>query len=282
MNFLIYTINEFDNDCGGLVVQYYLASLLEEHGISVRIKAPKNIENNIFNKWYQDGDPFDIVLYGETIPGNPMYGKHVVRWILAELGVFSSIDINKTWGPNDLVYYYYGLYDNILRIQYINPNVCNTNLLGSRKEYCHTFRKSFLHEHEMITVPDNSYEVSRQADYVKIFNEYKYFICYDPCTLLLIIAPLCGCITIIHPYKGYTRKEWLTFWNFQVFLEETNTELYGVAYGYEPSEIEFAKNTLHLAKGLIDNYNNNTNKLPTFIKSIRYLSDIEKNNSNNH
>ena len=48
MNILIYTINDFCFKCGGLVVQYELASVLASLGVNVKIHAPNKIQNSIF------------------------------------------------------------------------------------------------------------------------------------------------------------------------------------------------------------------------------------------
>ena len=264
MKLVIYTTIDFNADQGGLVVQYHLASLLKERGVDTQVRSPNNIKNDIYNVWY-DGTSDDdtVVLYSEVIEGNPFGAKRVVRWILADLGIFSPVDIYKTWGPNDLIYYFNGKHDNRLTIQYISPKVYNMGNV-SRKEYCHAFRKSFMHDAQTVTPPTDSYEIQRHANYIKIFNEYTYFICYDPLTFLLWMAPICGCITIIHPYKGLTKKEWIHSLNL--------VDFYVVAYGYEPSEIEFARNTLHLAKGQLDDFiKYNLDKLPAFIKGLQLM-----------
>lgn len=256
MKLVIYTDVDFNIDQGGIVVQYYLASLLSNCGVDVQIRSPNNIPNILYNKWYTGNDINDdtFVLYSEGFEGNPTGAKHVIRWILADLGIFSPIDIYKTWGPNDLIYNF----KTTLKIFYISPDLYNIGN-PSRKEYCYALRKSFMHDAQNVTPPIGSYGIMMKDNYFKIFNEYTYFICYDPYTFLIWIAPVCGCITIVHPYKGLTRDEW--------FLT-IGLPGYGIAYGYEPSEIEYAKSTLHLVK---ENLNksincNNDDTISSFIK----------------
>ena len=108
-NIIIYTINPYNFQCGGLVVQYELCKLLGEAGQNVRIISPSNCNNSICNKFYNNDFPIDentVVIYGETIQGNPLKAKNVVRWILAEIGIIADINTCKTWGKNDLVYYF--------------------------------------------------------------------------------------------------------------------------------------------------------------------------------
>jgi hypothetical protein len=213
-NFIIYMNAPFEFRCGGLVVQYELAKTLYNMGINIKIIAPQHIQNSICNEYY-NGSIIDtentVVIYGETISGNPLNAKYVIRWILAPLGLCSDNNIYKSWGDKDLVYYFNAetkftenpdKIDNIyklLNILYINPLAKNNNI-GLRKGYCHTFRKSRYHKNLQLVHPPNSFELKSelsQLEMISIFNKFKYFISYDPLTFISILAALCGCISII-------------------------------------------------------------------------------------
>ena len=211
----------FDFRCGGLVVQYELAKHLNILMNDVTIISPTNIQNNIYNnfsltKTLSDVDT-TIVIYGETIKGNPLNAKHIIRWILAPIGICSLIDNYKTWNPNDLVYYFnsedkfikepekVGKEYKLLNILFINPNAINFNL-QSRSGTCHTFRKSHYHKNLLLIHPKGSFEITRshtQKECIKIFNKYRYFISYDPLTFLSVIAALCGCVSIVKKCNKY-------------------------------------------------------------------------------
>ena len=117
-NIVICTHMNFDLSNGGIVVQFYLAKLLDELGLMVRIivcdanthvRVYKNNHNNIFNKFWKHEFPIDdnvIVIYCEGIDGNPLRAKNVVRWMLSELGKNVSADRVHSFSKNELVYYF--------------------------------------------------------------------------------------------------------------------------------------------------------------------------------
>ena len=279
----------FDFRCGGLVVQYELAKHLNILMNDVTIISPTNIQNNIYNnfsltKTLSDVDN-TIVIYGETIKGNPLNAKYIIRWILAPIGICSLIDNYKTWNPNDLVYYFnsedkfikepekVGKEYKLLNILFINPNAINFNL-QSRSGTCHTFRKSHYHKNLLLIHPKGSFEITRshtQKECIKIFNKYRYFISYDPLTFLSVIAALCGCVSIVKKVDGLSKDGWLNMLAIAEYLKESGENtLYGIAYGAD--DLENATNTLHLVKKQWDDIKNfmiNKN-----IKS--FLDDLEK------
>jgi hypothetical protein len=264
-NILIYCINSFDIKCGGLTVQYELCRNLENMGINVRIWAPEKIPNNIFMKYYNDDFDLNetVVIYGETISGNPLNAKYIVRWILAPIGIISSTEILKTWSKNDLVYYFNSekkfennpeMIGNIyktLTYMYINPLIKNYKN-PSRTGYCHTLRKINMHKNiQYIYLPQGSFEITykhTQEDYINIFNKKEIFISYDPLTFLSIIAAMCGCISVVVKVEGIgTQSEWIKTTYASEYAKEKNIDkLYGIAYGQE--EIYWAKNTIHLVE----------------------------------
>lgn len=298
-NIIIYPHLNFNLKDGGITVQYYLASLLDKLGIKVRMYTSNFInKNNIFNNFYNnDFDINDsIVIYCEGINGNPLNAPYVVRWMLSELGKNVPYDYVNTWGKNELVYYFNSepkIVNNpsnffkFLTVIYINPSIKNINL-NKRSNYCHTYRKSFYHKNVNIIHPTDSFEISRahsQEDYVELFNKYKYFVSYDPLTFLTIIAPLCGCISIVHPIENVTKEGWLkTSALYQYFKEKGNFNIYGIAYGNSSEELKFAQNTIHLVKNqwndIINNYQ--VKLIKDFIYDINHFNECINTLKNNY
>lgn len=265
MNILIYTSIDFSFKGGGIVVQYELASILSCLGLNVRICAPNHIQNSIFSKYYKNDLDLDktIVIYGETIQGNPMNAKYVVRWILAEIGVVAPLEITNTWGKNDLVYYFnsekkitdspekIGSIYKLLSTLYLNPYIKQTNF-NPRQGICYTIRKgNEIHKNNLRLVhPKNAFEITRQhsqMDYINFFNQYEYFMSYDPLTFLIIMASLCGCIPVIYKVEGLSKQDWIHTTAASEYCKFKGIDnLYGIAYGRE--DMEFAKNTIHLVR----------------------------------
>lgn len=296
MNILIYTIGNFDIKCGGLVVQYNLAKILKELGINVKIRASNNIVNPIFNDYYlNENIDFDntVVIYGETIEGNPINAKYIVRWILAPLGVIADENIYKTWNKNDLVYYFnsenkfffnknkIGNIYKLLNCVYISPIIKNINL--KRNGICHTFRKSHMHKNNKFKLihPKNSFEIKQsftQEQIVNIFNSHKIFISYDPLTFLNIMAALCGCISIVQKVKGLNKEQWLrTTVAYRFFKIKGLNGPFGIAYGLE--DLNYAIKTIHLVKYQWNNILEFNKK--QFIENFLYDINNYKNMINN-
>jgi len=263
-NILVHS-HSFEIKCGGNTVQYELCKILENMGINVRIHAPDKIPNSIFMQYYDNDFNLDetLVIYGETIQGNPLNAKYVARWILAPIGICSSIETHKTWSKTDLVYYFNAekkfeinqeligtIYKTLTSI-YINPLIKN-HKNPSRKGYCHTFRKSYYHKNIRYAHPPNaSLEITRdhkQLDYINIFNKKEFFICYDPLTFLSTIAAMCGCISVVIKVEGISNQsEWLQTTAMAQYAKENKIDkLYGIAYGLD--EINWARNTIHLVE----------------------------------
>lgn len=253
---------------GGTVVQYYLANILNELGVNVRIYPSSGIKspNFIFSKFYNNDFPIDdntVVIYCEGTQGNPLNAKYVVRWMLSKLGQNVPADWVNGWGKNELVYYFnseekiannpdkLGNIYKLLNVIFVSPYAINHNL-PTRRGTCFTIRKAkqirgdslrFVH-------PPGSFEILRshtQRDYIRIFNQYRYFISYDSLTFLSVISALCGCISIVIKVNGLSKEDWLNTTAAAEYLKKTGEKtLYGIAYGAD--DLQNAIKTLPLAK----------------------------------
>jgi len=309
-NIVIYTHAPFENNNGGIVVQYFLAYLLDKFGMNVKIcnEHDNKYKNSIFNKFISineiDNDN-TIVIYSEGISGNPLKSKYVVRWILSKLGQNVPIDYYFTWEKNDLVYFFNSEIELIeknvkfkmLSLFYLDKKIKNLNF--KRNCMCYTKRKNYIHSKINKIHTNNAFEITKKHnynDYIEIFNKHKMFISYDPLTFLNLIASICGCISVIYPIEGISKKKYLMMTSLYEYLNENNTELYGIAYGMEESELLFAKQTIHLAEEqfkkiqqwfidkYIINFINDINNFDKNENKVSYYNNISyfKNNSFNH
>ena len=301
----------FNLSDGGNVVQHYLAKLLdEEYGINVKMITSdygkiiypltiQHTQNEIFNKYWKNDFPINddvIVIYCEGIWGNPLKAKYVVRWMLSELGKNMPSHVLNTWSKNELVYYFNNeakfnknpeKLGNIIKKMnpmYINPNFKNLNLFR-KNEWCFTMRKYHYHKEINILHPQNSFEITKnhkQYDYFQIFNNFKYFISYDPLTFLTVISALCGCVSIVYKTEGLTEYEWLNTLSVTDYIKYKGiNKLYGIAYGIE--NIEYAMSTLNLVQEQwidIINFNNQSVKL--FVDDIKNLDNMVNTIENNY
>ena len=166
----------------------------------------------------------------------------------------------------------------MLNVIYIHPYATNYNL-NPRKGTCFTIRKAIqTHGKNPRAVhPPGSFEITRQhtqLDCIKIFNNNKFFISYDPLTFLSVIAVLCGCISIVKKVDGMSKDEWLQNTACSEYIKETGVKtLYGIAYGAE--DINNAMNTLHLAKKQWENITNFM--INKYVKS--FINDMEDYNN---
>jgi hypothetical protein len=74
-----------------------------------------------------------------------------------------------------------------------------------------------------------------------IFNECKYFYCYDPNCFYVTCALLCGCIPVLYPFEGYTKESFFKSRSYNL-----NGKVYnkGIAWGNESGELQKAADEL--------------------------------------
>ncbi len=306
-NIIIYPHFPLNLNDGGTTVQYYLASILNNLGINVKIcnVYDNNSSNILYNNFITTTEIANmdmeniIVIYCEGIIGNPLNAKYVVRWMLSKLGQNVPYERYLSWGNNELIYFFNSEIDIIdqdlnikyLSLLYVNPRMQNLN--QERNGDCYTIRKTVVNHKEKIH-SDNAFEIHRshtQDDYINIFNRYEYFISYDPVTFLSIIAALCGCISIVCPIDGISKKDYFQMTAVYEYMKDKNLDsLYGIAYGNSSEEINFARNTKHLlndqmrditnwmiekyVKSFINdlcNWENNKNTLNNYINSVQII-----------
>ena len=82
-------------------------------------------------------------------------------------------------------------------------------------------------------------------------------ISYDTQTSYSKIAAICGCISIVVPEEGKSRRDYIS----------TNEKCYGVAYGYSKEEINFSLETQEKALQFYKDLNEKSmNQIKSFVK----------------
>jgi hypothetical protein len=268
---LFYTPS-FTFGCGGIVAIFNMAftinTLSDEFYTEIVTVNNERAINPIYNSYlnlYTLNDN-DIVVYPEIVTGNPLNIKNVVRWILLELGVEMPLDHDKTFGPNDVIYDWVSLNNpKILRKSYINNIYKNehrfrikTCYLRHKYELYHG-KIQFYHPPDSIEVDSGNHETNNL-----LFNESKFFYCYDPKTFFIIYSLICGCVPIVYPFKDKTKQEFADEFLFG------NTD--GISYGDSNDEKEFALSTLEKGReNILNMLQRDENTVLSFLNELKSL-----------
>ncbi len=187
-------------------------------------------------------DENTIVVYPETVSGNPLLAKNVVRWLLHQPG-FHTGEISFSRG--DLLVKFNSA---IKDVQLDGVSVARQELKVIHYPLEHYFRpanvqerkgvavcirkgagKKFIHDEPAILIDGLSHQETG-----KILRNVKYFVSYDTYTAYSLFAVLCGCISIVVPDDNQTEEEWYP----------KVEDRWGIAYGYD--NIPFAEQTAEL------------------------------------
>lgn len=188
-----------------------------------------------------------VVVYGETIRGNPLKAVHVVRWIMNTPGVCGGDGVYELtdhifqyhpWFEVSKCYEVKGLLTAIdLEFQlrtYQNKNLPN------RKGGAYLVRKGRDKRHDQhpadFVHADPLLERMTDQEAADFFNSIETFISYDDMTWISVQAALCGCKSIIIPGEGDRSLD---------NLKKVN-RIQGVAYGFD--DAEWAQSTAHLLR----------------------------------
>ena len=183
-----------------------------------------------------------IVVYPEIIYGNPIKAKNVVRWLLYYNKIYNSQHPD-SYEITDCFYCYRKIFNDYrlnptaktLNMSYYNLDLYKRYNYGKRTGRCYVIRKGSnrkdLPKHFDGVIIDDLPEIEK----VKQFNQCEYCISYDMQTAYTLIAALCGCISILIPEEGKKRGDY----------RKPGEIDYGEAFGYNVSEIEYARSTMN-------------------------------------
>lgn len=273
----------YNESIGGAIVLHKLCHILNNLGydsyLTSTMKLNGQIEyfhtnNNYNTKIATDIDiDRDIIVYPEIEPGNPYGCKNVVRFILNKWHLPEYDNNIITWGDNDFWIYFHELfYDgikepNFLHILDSKLDIFKDNNWDRNVEACFTYRKK-SNERDMLPIlhPSNSIEIPYNVsdeNLVKMFNTCKRFYSYDTETYLNVLAALCGCESVIVPYKDITKEN---------IVKLQPSFKYGIAYGLD--DLKHANSTRsslrkHITELEIEQINQTKN---IFGKIIKYFN----------
>ncbi len=289
INIILYTPGYYIK-CGGIIVMHYLCKIINERYNDFFTAKLFNIENMKYENEFcnnfatlEEINEETIVIYPEVIKGNPLNAKNVIRWILLDLGIEMSIDHYKNWNKNDLVYYWEKK-NKQLSCPYLNPLFKNNNLSRERNKTCYLLKKGrIIHENiNYINPPDSICIDDLSLEEINdIFNQSKYFYCYDTNTCYIIYAAICGCVPIIYPKNGINEKE---FFENRIFNFNNTIYNKGIVYGYDENKINNAKKEINecekFYKDLFDMYGQ---KVEEFLEDLKKLKNemVLENTVNN-
>lgn len=178
-----------------------------------------------------------VVVYPETVEGNPLSARRYVRWFLHNPKFHTGIDRDF---DGELYFYFIEAFN-----EHLPKAVCGGRLAlleyftdiyrvenhGSRSKVCHLIRKGRFRD----DLPSFSdvwvLDGLDHKEMAKAFNECAICFIYDPYTLYATYAAMCGCIPVIVPQEGVTKEQWLPEEHLR----------FGLAYGEE--DIPYALST---------------------------------------
>ena len=178
-----------------------------------------------------------VVVYTETVVGNPLRAKHVVRWILYHPGAFSKKRVR--FESNALFFHWDLAFGTAATLG--SRHVLRLGLFfrheyvvrGARRQGVATLvRKGRRLWSDLPPITGTCIDGLKHRDIARILSEKEFLLSYDPCTAYLHYAALVGCIPVVIPPPRMTFSDWIAFGGSPC----------GVAFGF--SDIPRAKATM--------------------------------------
>jgi len=268
LHFYIHTTDA--KDCGGCKVLTELHNTLLEHGYhSSQVPI-----HTCPNKIDISNSTLAVVVHPEVSKyrcTSKVNGAKIldVRWILAPVGVHVGINVPNNWGSEDMIFNYAtstGVdvpLSNVLQV-IVNPLPGdNTDISDeifyskNRSGIVWTMRKglqfhgNITYIHEQPGMESTEFLRGEQFS-VESFHKYEYFVTYDPYTYWSWFAAMSGTVSVVYPLANVSKAEWAMGTFVGSYLQHIgSTEIPGIAYGWEQSEIEYARRTMHLLRPML-------------------------------
>lgn len=185
-----------------------------------------------------------VVVYPETVVGNPLDAPRYVRWFLHRPNFHTGIERNF---EGELYFYFIEAFQEhfpkavcggrLTLLEYFRDTYRVENT-GERHKVCYLIRKGRCRDD--LPSLDDRWVVDglSHKEMARAFNECAICYIYDPYTLYGTYAALCGCIPVIVPLAGVTKEQWLP----EEYLR------YGLAYGEDDIPYALATRGLLIAR----------------------------------
>ena len=183
-----------------------------------------------------------VVVYPESISGNPMRAPLVVRYVLNFPGLLGG---EKTYPPEDILFGFssvlaksVGQPDNALFVPVVNINIFRHSVEAEPRSGSCFYAKKFKDQfpNGLFEQTKDSIEITFQyslEEMADIFRRCEYMYCYEN-TAVALEAQLCGCPVVFLPNPHLTDI---------IGTSELGRE--GYAWGDSPEQLEWAKRSVH-------------------------------------
>lgn len=209
---------------------------------------------------YVDDDT--IVIYPDIVYGNPLGAKNVIRWLL----YFNRYPNDaRAYGEEDLFFAYREIFNDsklnptgrIFKLINFDYELYKNYNCEKRNGTCYIIRKGWNRKDLPSKFPGEVIDDLSENKIVELFNRCKYCISYDTQTFYSSIASVCGCISIVVPEIGKTREDYM----------KNDDKIYGIAYGFDSDEINYAISTrAKLMQQIVEYKSDNNLAISNFIQ----------------
>ncbi len=259
---------------GGITVLHNIAKVINEYDTTkyyAKIFCPTFLKyNNVFCTDFADiYDITDntIVIYPEIVRTNPLNAKNVLRWVLLDIELPHRTHVTLNWDKNDMIYWWEPKPNKKqLCCPYFNDIFKKTNNM-IRTDTCYLIKKGKEFHKNMKFYHNNSIEINQGtplSEINNIFNKCKYFYCYDPNTMFIIYAAVCGCIPIVYPIEGVTKEQY-----FKERIFNHNNVIYNMNIMYGIDDTIDINNNINIEEYYRELFKKHNNSLYNVLKEIK-------------
>lgn len=206
--------------------------------LNIKYYFPRNLRG-CRRKWLPFFNDNDIVIYPETVYGNPLNAKNVARW---QLYHFKNWGDSKAFSDRDLFIGYREVFNDRnktpdvenIHISCFDKSLYRRYNFGPRSGKCYIVRKGRNRKDIPSALDGVVVDCFSEEEKVRVFNECEYCISYDTQTFYSSIAAICGCKSIVIPEPGKNKNDYLS----------DGEHSYGVAWSMEEQDICRAQGTV--------------------------------------